>query len=110
MSMILEIRRRGRHVVGSILGALLFAYFLFHAIQGDRGLLAWVQVRQQIVEAEAHLAGMEAERGQWEARVSLLRSSGLDRDMLDERTRLVTGLARADELVILNPTDAISGD
>lgn len=100
--MILEIRRRGRHVAGSILGALLFAYFLFHAVQGDRGLLAWVQVRQQIVEAEAQLAGMEAARGQWDGRVSLLRSSGLDRDMLDERARLVTGLAREDELVILN--------
>jgi cell division protein FtsB len=108
MSMILEIRRRGRHVAGSILGALLFAYFLFHAIQGDRGILAWMQVRQQIVEAEAQLAGTDALRQGWEGRVALLRSNGLDRDMLDERARLVTGLLRPDEMVILDTETAVS--
>jgi cell division protein FtsB len=102
MSVILEIRRRGRHVVGSIFGALLFAYFLFHAVQGDRGILAWMQLRQQIVEAEAQLARSDAERARWDGRVALLRSAGLDRDMLDERARAVTGLTRADELVILD--------
>ena len=52
MSVILEIRRRGRHIAGAILGALLFLYFLMHAVQGDRGLLAWLQIRQQIASAD----------------------------------------------------------
>jgi cell division protein FtsB len=100
MSVVLEIRRRGRHVIGSILGALIFAYFLFHAVQGDRGLLAWIQIRQRIVEAEAQHAITSAERASWEHQIALMRSSHLDADMLDERVRLVTGLGHKDERVI----------
>ena len=103
MSVILEIRRRGRHVAGSILAVLIFAYFLFHAVQGDRGVLAWMQVRKQIADAEAQRAVVHNERTWWEHRVALLRADGLDRDMLDERVRRVLGLARPDELIVLNP-------
>ncbi len=100
MSVVLEIRRRGRHVAGSILGALLFAYFILHAVQGDRGLLAWVQLRQQIAVAEASLGASAATRSAWENRTGLLAGEKIDPDMLDERARVVTGFARLDEIVI----------
>ena len=103
MSVVLEIRRRGRHVAGSILGALLFAYFLLHAIQGDRGLLAWLQLRQQVAVAEAALSVSEATRTSWEDRIDLLGKGQIDPDMLDERARIVTGFARPDEIVIPYP-------
>jgi cell division protein FtsB len=100
MSVVLEIRRRGRHVAGSILGALLFAYFILHAVQGDRGLLAWVQLRQQVAVAEASLAASSATRSAWENRTALLGGEKIDPDMLEERARAVTGFARQDEIVI----------
>lgn len=102
MSFIMEIRRRGRHVAGAILGALLFAYFTFHAIQGDRGLLAWVQLKQQITHAMTDLTASADERNKWEGRIALLRSDHLDPDMLDERVRVVTGLGKKDEIVIFH--------
>ena len=102
MSFMLEIRRRGRHVAGSILGALLFAYFMFHAVQGDRGLFAWVQMKQQIGYASADLAASQAKRLTWERRIALLRDDRLDRDMLDERVRRVTGLGGKNEIVIFD--------
>jgi len=102
MSFMLEIRRRGRHVAGSILGALLFAYFIFHAIQGDRGFFAWVQMKQQISYASAYLASSETRRSTWERRIVLLRTNQLDRDMLDERVRRVTGLGGKNEIVIFD--------
>ena len=108
MSFMLEIRRRGRHVAGSILGALLFAYFMFHAIQGDRGLFAWVQMKQQIGYASADLVGSETKRLFWERRIALLRNDQLDRDMLDERVRTVTGMGRKNEIVIFD-AEANSG-
>jgi len=98
----LEIRRRGRHVAGSILGALLFAYFIFHAIQGDRGFFAWVQMKQQISYASANLVSSETRRYTWERRIVLLRTNQLDRDMLDERVRRVTGLGGKNEIVIFD--------
>lgn len=100
MSVVLEIRRRGRQIAGSIFGLLLFSYFVLHAIQGDRGLLAWLQIRQQIVLAQSKQAMAAGERAAWEHRISLLRSEHLDADLLDERARIVTGLGRADELII----------
>lgn len=102
MSFILEIRRRGRHVAGAILGALLFAYFTFHAVQGDRGLLAWVKLKQQITHAMSDLTATAEQRQVWEQRISLLRTGHLDRDMLDERVRVVTGLGKKDEIVIFD--------
>jgi len=102
MSVVLEIRRRGRQVAGSIFGLLLFSYFVLHAIEGDRGLLAWLQIRQQIVLAEAEQAAAAAERAGWEHRISLMQSEHLDADLLDERARLLTGLGREDELIIFN--------
>ena len=98
----LEIRRRGRQVAGSILGALLFTYFMFHAIQGDRGFFAWVQMKQQIGYASSDLAASEAKRQSWEKRIALLRDHQLDRDMLDERVRRVTGLGSRNEIIIFD--------
>ncbi|MEE8332668.1 MAG: septum formation initiator family protein [Alphaproteobacteria bacterium] len=100
MSVVLEIRRRGRQIAGPIFGLLLFTYFVLHAIQGDRGLLAWLQIRQQIVLAEAKQATAATERAGWERRVNQMRGEHLDADLLDERARLLTGLVRDDELVV----------
>ena len=104
----LEIRRRGRQVAGSILGALLFAYFMLHAIQGDRGFFAWVQMKQQIGYASADLAASETKRLTWERRIALLSTDRLDRDMLDERVRRVTGMGGRNEIVIFYK-DPVSG-
>ena len=100
MSVVLEIRRRGRHITGSILGALLFAYFVMHAIQGDCGLLAWLQIRQQIAAAEVHFSVSQGERERWEQRIALLRRNAMNRDMLDERVRSVTGFVKKDEILV----------
>ena len=84
---------------------LAVAYFMFHAVQGERGLLTWMQVRQQAAAAETELAMSAAERERWEARIARLRSSNLDPDLVDERARYVAGLGRADEIVIFNGLD-----
>ncbi len=101
MSVILEIRRRGRHITGSILGALLFLYFLMHAVQGDRGLLAWLQIRQQIASSDIEYKLSKSQRSQWEQRITLLRRNAMNRDMLDERVRIVTGFVNKNDLLIM---------
>ena len=105
MSVVLEIRRRGRQIAGSILGALIFLYFVLHAIQGDRGLLAWLQIRQQIAIANSELEISESKRNYWKRKISLLKSDSMNRDMLDERVRIVTGFMGKNELMILYRND-----
>src|SRR5690348_10264101 len=103
-SMILlhEIRKRARHIAGPVLAISVFGYFAYHSVQGDRGLIAWVQLGQQVEIAQATLEKVSRERSALEHRARLLRPDNLDPDMLDERARQVLSLVRPDELVILD--------
>ena len=96
-----EVRRRLRHAVVPFLSACAVAYFGYHVIEGDRGLIAWLQVSQEIERAEAEAASRGAEVGRLEKMVTLLRPEALDSDMLDERSRVVLGLAHPDEIIVL---------
>ena len=96
-----EIRRRARHAVVPLICTSVLGYFGYHAVQGDRGMSAWVNLGQQIKGVEAQIAVNKTVLDRMEHRVSLLRSNGLSRDMLDERSRQVLGLAHTDELIIL---------
>ncbi|MFO7482331.1 FtsB family cell division protein [Oceanibaculum nanhaiense] len=100
MDAIREIRRRARHAVGPVCGALLLGYFVYHAVQGERGLLAWRQVDQQIAGAEATLAEVQVVHERLARRVSLLEPASIDPDMLDERARIMLNLVHADEVVV----------
>ena len=104
MSILREIRRRSRLIVGPVLGISLCGYFAFHLVEGDRGLVAWLRLSQQLREARATLAEAEAERITLERRVQLLRPEHLDRDMLDERARSQLDLVGPNEIVIVTPT------
>ena len=105
MGLISEVRRRASEIVAPMLGACVLAYFLFHAVQGDRGVLAWVQFNQQIRHAEETLAPIQAERAALAAKIALMRSDNLDPDLLDEQARRVLGFAAPTDLVILYPPD-----
>jgi cell division protein FtsB len=92
-----------RHVAVPLMGAALMAYFAYHAVQGDRGLIAWWKLRYQIEKTELTRAEVEAEKQALEQRVSLLRPESLDPDMLEERARLMLGYVHADDRVIPLP-------
>jgi cell division protein FtsB len=100
VSIVREIRRRARLVIGPVLGISLVAYFAYHLVQGDRGLIAWVRLNQEVNAAKATLAAVAAERATLERRVDLLRPQHLDRDMLDERARAELDLIGPGETVI----------
>jgi cell division protein FtsB len=100
MGALREVRRRLRHVIVPTIGAFSVGYFLVHTIEGDRGVLAMMSIRQQILRAEATLSVTGAERRKLEGNVALMRQNGLDRDMLDEQARRVLGLVGEKEIVI----------
>ena len=95
-----EISRKARQVVGPLLGALSIAYFGYHAVQGDRGLMAWWKLRYEIEKTSYELTEVTAAKQALEHRVALLRPDSLDRDMLEERARLMLGAISSDELII----------
>ncbi len=100
MSMFREMRRRAGQLVGPTLSACLAIYFAYHAIQGDRGMIAWWQLSQRVDAAQMSLAETSVRRAILEHRVGLMRPESLDRDMLDERARLMLNQIGPDEIVI----------
>lgn len=102
-----SLRRRIRRVSVSFLGVAATFYFVFHVFHGDRGLMALVQLRQQVAQVETTAQTVAAERRYLESKVRLLHPASLDPDMLDERARLMLNYGHPDEIVILDPTDAV---
>jgi cell division protein FtsB len=106
MILLHEMRKRARHVAGPVLAISLFGYFAYHSVQGDRGLIAWVQLSQQVEIAQATLEKVSRERSALEHRTRLMRPDNLDPDMLDERARQVLSLTHPDERVIFDRKSA----
>tara|TARA_R110002110_G_scaffold119106_1_gene293407 strand:+ start:3708 stop:4037 length:330 start_codon:yes stop_codon:yes gene_type:complete len=103
-----EIKRRSRRMIVPIVGALFVCYFLVHAFHGDRGVLAWMHLQKQVAVAELTLEQTRAVRLDYDRRISLLRSEQLDADMLDERARIMAGLVRPDEFIVIDTERASS--
>ena len=112
MTLIPELKRRARHVVGPLIGSLLVAYFAYHAVEGDRGIRAWQRLDGEVAEARAVRDRLSGEQAAFEKRVSMLRPDGLDPDLLEERARLVLGFVPSYGLIMgsaVVPTARLAG-
>jgi cell division protein FtsB len=78
------------------------AYFAWHAVHGQRGLLAWVDLSRELEQRRAELAELRAERVAIERRVDGLRPDAIDPDLLEEELRKL-GYVGERELIILTP-------
>ena len=95
-----EFTRRFKSLAAQLVGACIAGYFIYHAVQGDRGILAWMRVSQQLEQAHQELATTGTERAALEQRVSLLSNSSLDLDMLEERARVMLNFSHPDDVVV----------
>ena len=96
-----HIRRWAKQVRLPLLLGFVLAYFAFHLVNGDRGITAWVQIRNDLAQAEARLAAVAAERARLEHRVKLLSPESLDPDMIDEQARRLLNYGHKDDRVII---------
>ena len=81
------------------MAAMIVGYFGVNAYTGKYSLNARQELDQEIIALTSELARLKKERAEGEQRVSLLRSSGIDPDMLDERVRYQLDYASPQELV-----------
>jgi cell division protein FtsB len=79
------------------------AYFVWHALNGERGLKASLEYTKQILDLDKERAGLRAERAHWQHRIGLIRGDEIDRDLLEEETRRLLGRVNAREVVVLLP-------
>ncbi len=97
-----EFAQRAKDIAAPLIATCLVVYIGFHAIQGERGLVTWLQLAQQIEQTRTALALSRGDERKLAHRVALMRSDGLDPDLLDERARVVLNLAHPDDLVIFD--------
>jgi cell division protein FtsB len=100
--MIIHTRRRhiGFLVVFHTIAWSASAYFAHSAYTGDRGLVAKKEAKQKTLETLEKIAEARQIRTTWERRVNQLSGVEVDRDLLDERQRLMLNLAHKNDLVI----------
>ena len=92
-----------RLLKGVLVPALFLAvsgYFVWHAVNGERGLMARDKRQADIVSARAELTRAETERDAMERRVTGLRGDRLDRDQLEERARSLLNMVGRDEVIV----------
>jgi cell division protein FtsB len=84
------------------------AYFAWNAVHGHSGLEAQAVQRQELATAQAQFAAVDAQRQQWETRISDLSAQSIGPDMLDDQARRVLNLANPGDLVVQLPPAAQS--
>ncbi len=99
------IRKRARRVLIPLMlysvSAAVAAYFVHHAHSGARGIEAQQKYEAQVAELSKELEVLKTERTDWERRIALLRSDQIDRDLLEERARVMLGRVHRNDLVII---------
>ena len=103
MSIAWEIRSRARFILPRVLAVCTVVYFAYHAVEGDRGFLTWLRLKQELAQVQEAQALLRAERDEMQARVSLLRPDNLDPDLLEERAREVLNYGRESEVIVITP-------
>ncbi len=84
-----------------ILGLCLSLYFSYHTLQGDRSLPHLLSLNKAIEAKQGTYEALQAERAEVESRVVMLRPQSVNRDFLEERARVVLGMSREDETIIV---------
>ena len=106
MTALNELKRRSRQITLPALGACVLAYFAYHTVQGDHGLLSLMRLSNEVERARVALNHLQSDREVLERRVGLLDRRSLDLDMLEERLRLDLHKLRENEVIIFLPTQS----
>lgn len=97
-----------RRAAGPLAVMLIMFYLGFHALFGERGLLALFTQSRRLTELTSELATVKAERATLEHKDKLLSDDSLDLDLLDEQARRELGMAGKGEKVYIMPDTAPS--
>jgi cell division protein FtsB len=92
-------RMQPERFVKPLLAVLVLFYLGFHAVSGERGVVALLKENRKLEQLKLELAEVQKERVVLDKKVHGLSSHSLDLDLLDERARLVLGMAGKNEIV-----------
>ena len=82
----------------------VLAYFGYHALHGERGLLAWMDKSRDLEAARQELNRLTSERERLERDVQAFQRDSIDRDLLEEELRKL-GYVKPNEVIVLRPVE-----
>nr|WP_026606302.1 septum formation initiator family protein [Methylocapsa acidiphila] len=101
-------RRRVRAVLYPLclycVSGAVAGYFIWHAVNGERGLKTKDQYEQRIAQLREELRGLQQERSVWSRKIALMRGQTIDRDILEDEVRSLLGRVDRNDLVIMLPS------
>ena len=101
MKIFSELRLNLRFILWSTIWATIILYITFHMIQGERGLIAFMQIHREVLAAKKIQQTFISKKKHLQNKVALLSLKSLDIDMLEERVRIMLGYSRPNETIIL---------
>ncbi|MCC9622977.1 septum formation initiator family protein [Thalassospira sp. MA62] len=102
MSSTSPVIRRLRQAIAPVIAFTVMAYFIFHSVEGSRGLLTYWSMQDRVAQIEHVLQDTKDQREKLERHVRSLRASHLDPDLLDERARAMLNSAHPDDVIIFH--------
>ena len=78
----------------------VLAYFAFHAVAGNTGLLAWREYKVEHAKLSEQARHVSEARAALERQTALLDPRHVDPDLADELVRRNLGVRRPDEVVV----------
>lgn len=92
---------RLKQIVFPVVMVSLMVYFTYHIFQGQRGVIAWIQLDKKLKEQQLILDQLTAEKSALEKEAYLLRPDSLDLDLLVEKVRHSLNFAHPDEVSVM---------
>lgn len=77
-------------------------YFVMNAIKGDRGFFRYLYLKSKVEAAQQERAQYQLRKKELEHKVAMLSEQSLDLDYLEERARVVLGMVKNGEYVVLD--------
>ena len=85
--------------------AFVFFYFAFHLVTGERGLLAYVRLKNQMENTRKESQLVQNDKLGLSKKVNGLRDGDLNLDLLEELARKDLGYSKKDEVVLFPDKD-----
>ena len=79
----------------------LFIYFIFHTIYGNRGIIAYYQLKKEIESLSDQVDKLSFDRIILEKQAKDLSSNNIDKDLLDQNAKKLLMLSEQDEEIII---------
>lgn len=91
-----------KHNLFILIGIALCIYFAYHIIYGERSITKWAVLSHKIETMSNLNDTLEQERVALEQKVVMMRPGSINKDLLEERVRVVLGYKDSNEHIILS--------